>query len=109
MGGATRWGARGVAAAILTSVPVAMAGLAPTLGPAHDGGPVRVQLSSAGVALPTSTSRRPDTPRPQAVAAPVTIAGGLTLRTRSERHRRIAVSSSKGSRIWTASALSSHD
>jgi membrane-bound lytic murein transglycosylase B len=73
----------------------------------------------APVAARTSSSRLPTTPhasgvlaeglRPQAVAEQTTIGDGLALTTRADRHRRIAVSSSKGSRVWTASALAAHD
>ena len=46
---------------------------------------------------------------PQTAEQPTTIAAGLALRTAADRKRRISVSSAKGSRTWTASALAEHD
>ena len=46
---------------------------------------------------------------PVRVAPRTTIAGSLSSTTKQERHRKIKVSSAKGSHTWTASALAEHD
>ncbi|NUR06556.1 MAG: hypothetical protein HOQ45_06050, partial [Nocardioidaceae bacterium] len=53
--------------------------------------------------------RLPADERPQRVEHQTTIQGGLSLATRADRHRRIAVSSSKGGPVFTASSLAEHD
>jgi membrane-bound lytic murein transglycosylase B len=126
-----RWraGTRFSAALIVTAVPVATAGVAPTLTPT-------AQTTSVASAFPSSdpsahnalvprathphrpatslqrhlVSRLPaDQDRPQVVAPQVTISGDLQLRTKKERNRKIAVSSSKGGPVFTASSLAEHD
>ena len=126
-----RWraGTRFSAALIVTAVPVATAGVAPTLTPT-------AQTTAVATAFPSSDpsahnalvpaadhARKPasslqrhlvnrlpaEQDRPQAVAPQVTISGGLQLSTKKERNRKIAVSSSKGGPVFTASSLAEHD
>ena len=47
--------------------------------------------------------------RPQVVAPRTTIYGTLALTSKAQRHRKISVSSAKGSHTWTASSLAEHD
>ncbi len=47
--------------------------------------------------------------RPQVVAPRTTIYGALALTSKAQRHRKISVSSAKGSHTWTASSLAEHD
>jgi membrane-bound lytic murein transglycosylase B len=101
----TRWGRRLFAAALITAVPISMGSLAPVLMKTSS----PADLRSADTSAVLSSSSGVDGPAPQAVAARTTISGGLALTTKAERQREIAVSSSKGSRVWTASALSDHD
>jgi hypothetical protein len=100
----TRWGRRLFAAALITAVPISMGSLAPVLMKTSS----PADLRSADTSALLSSSSGVDGPARQAVAARTTISGGLALTTKAERQRKIAVSSSKGSRVWTASALSDH-
>ncbi|MEO5709740.1 MAG: hypothetical protein ABIQ59_07950 [Nocardioidaceae bacterium] len=98
-----RLGARVSAALVVLAVPVSMAGLSPLI--INTSGTVAVPQTSAAPA--PALGRQGE--RPPAVAEQTTIAGGLQLRTKRERNRKIAVSSSKGSHVWTASSLAEHD
>ena len=126
-----RWraGTRFSAALMVTALPVATAGIAPTLAPTAATTSVATAFPSdapsAHNALvprtvhaykpPSSLQRHlvtrlpAEQDRPQAVAPQVTIAGGLQLRTKKERNRKIAVASSKGGPVFTASSLAEHD
>jgi membrane-bound lytic murein transglycosylase B len=113
-----RLGARLSAALVVVAVPVSMAGLSPTIVPTSNTVVPRdvasahvttAPLSPSVTTMPRHYVRTLPAQRPQVVAEQSTIAGGLALETKKERNRKIAVSSSKGSRVWTASALAEHD
>ena len=114
-----RLGARVSAALVVVAVPVSMAGLSPMIVPTSKTVVPHAVLSANLVDVPPAPSTRtvqqpylrslPVSQRPSAVAGQTTIAGGIALGTKKERNRKIAVSSSKGSRVWTASALAEHD
>src|SRR3954447_21937469 len=86
----TRRGTRLLTAALITAVPVSMGSLAP-------------------IVMNTVSASNPVVPVAPAIAPRTTIAGDLALTTKADRERQIAVSSSKGSRVWTSSALADHD
>src|SRR3954469_8281114 len=86
----TRRGTRLLTAALITAVPVSMGSLAP-------------------IVMNTVSASNPVVPVAPAIAPRTTIAGDLALTTKVDGERPIAVSSSKGSRVWTASALADHD
>src|SRR3954447_26917212 len=86
----TRRGTRLLTAALITAVPVSMGSLAPI---------VMNTVSASNQVVPVAP----------AIAPRTTIAGDLALTTKADRERQIAVSSSKGSRVWTSSALADHD
>ena len=102
------------AALVVVAVPLSMAGLSPLIVPTSS---TVVPPAVAASVLPDGPPADSSPPavlgrhgaRPVAVTEQTTIAGGLKLRTKKERNRKIAVSSSKGSRVWTASALAEHD
>ena len=115
-----RWlGARMSTALVVFAVPVSMAGLSPAVVPTSKTVVPRAvasaQVSTAPIAPSVTTMQRhyvrtlPPAQRPQVVAEQTTIVGGLSLRTKKDRNRKIAVSSSKGSHVWTASSLAEHD
>ena len=114
-----RLGARFSAALVVVAVPVSMTGLTPAIVPTSQAVAPRAvasaHVSTAPIAPSVTTIQRhyvrtlPVSQRPQVVAEQTTITGGLALRTKAERHRKIAVSSSKGSHVWTASSLAEHD
>ena len=91
------------AALVVLAVPVSMAGLSPLV------------LRTSGTVVDSQSLTEPPavlghrSGRAVAVAEQTTIAGGLQLKTKKERNRKIAVSSSKGSHVWTASSLAEHD
>jgi membrane-bound lytic murein transglycosylase B len=107
------------AALVVFAVPVSMAGLSPAIVPTSKTVVPRAvasaQVSIAPIAPSVTTLQRhyvrtlPPAQRPQVVAEQTTIVGGLSLRTKKDRNRKIAVSSSKGSHVWTASSLAEHD
>ncbi|WP_302053527.1 hypothetical protein [Nocardioides panacis] len=104
---------------MVVAVPVSMTGLSPAIVPTSQPVAPRAvasaHVSTAPIAPSVTTLQRhyvrtlPVSQRPQVVAEQTTITGGLALRTKAERHRKIAVSSSKGSHVWTASSLAEHD
>ena len=109
-----RLGARMSAALVVVAVPVSMAGLSPAIVPTSKTVVPRAvasaQASIAPIAPSGSTLQRHyvrtlPAQRPQVVAEQTTLVGGRSLKTRKDRNRKIAVSSSKGSRVWTASSL----
>ena len=114
-----RLGARMSAALVVVAVPASMVGLTPAMQPVAKTMPAVVrasaQVSLAPIAPSVTSLQRhylshvPPGLRPQVVAEQVTIAAGLSLRTKADRNRKISVTSSKGSRVWTASALAEHD
>jgi membrane-bound lytic murein transglycosylase B len=113
-----RLGARMSAALVVVAVPVSMAGLSPAIVPTSKTVvPRAVASAQASIApiAPTGTTlqrhyvRTLPAQRPQVVAEQTTLVGGLSLKTKKDRNRKIAVSSSKGSRVWTASSLAEHD
>ena len=115
-----RLGARFSAALVAVAVPVSMTGLTPSIVPtaAHTAVPqaaASAHVSTAPIAPSVTSLQRhylshlPASLRPQVVAEQTTIAAGLSLRTKAERNRKIAVTSAKGSRVWTASSLAEHD
>ncbi len=114
-----RLGARMSAALVVVAVPVSMAGLSPAIVPTSKTVVPRAvasaQVSIAPIAPSVTTLQRhyvrtlPPAQRPQVVAEQTTIVGGLSLKTKKDRNRKIAVSSSKGSHVWTASSLAEHD
>ncbi len=89
----TRTGARLSAVVVAAAVPATLA-LVP-----------HVPLLGADAA------RHPDAVRlmAQPVADRTTIVGPLDVTSAAARHRRIAISSAKGERVWTASSLGGHD
>src|SRR5262245_278458 len=104
-----RWrlGARFATALVITAVPVVTAGFGPALTTAaHEtrtGGGLPSDAPSAQVDVASLTlsvtamqaayvRRLPPDERPQRVEHQTTIQGGLSLATRADRHRRIAVS-----------------
>jgi membrane-bound lytic murein transglycosylase B len=107
------------AALVVVAVPVSMAGLSPAIVPTSrtvvPQAVASAQVSIAPIAPSVTTLQRhyartlPPAQRPQVVAEQTTIVGGLSLKTKKDRNRKIAVSSSKGSHVWTASALAEHD
>ena len=107
------------AALVVVAVPVSMAGLSPAIVPTSKTvvpqAVASAQVSIAPIAPSVTTLQRhyvrtlPPAQRPQVVAEQTTIVGGLSLKTKKDRNRKIAVSSSKGSHVWTASALAEHD
>src|SRR3954469_6969673 len=114
-----RVGARMSAALVVVAVPVSMAGLSPAIVPTAEtvvpSAVASAQISTAPLEPSLTDLHRdyartlPPPSRPQVVAEQTTIVHGLALRTKKERNRKIAVSSSKGSHVWTASALAEHD
>jgi membrane-bound lytic murein transglycosylase B len=86
----TLGGTRLFTAALITAVPLSMGSLAPI---------VMHSVNTSDQVVPVA----------QTIAPRTTIAGDLALTTKAERERKIAVSSAKGSRVWTASALADHD
>jgi membrane-bound lytic murein transglycosylase B len=110
--------ARGSAAVLVVAVPVAMVGLSPSItsaGPS-DVPVLRTVAYSTQPVVPEITAMQrhhvgslPTSLLPQAVAEQTTISAGLSLKTKADRNRKVAVSSAKGSRVWTASALAEHD
>jgi membrane-bound lytic murein transglycosylase B len=115
-----RLGARFSAALVVVAVPVSMTGLTPSIVPvAHTAavprGAASAHVSTAPIAPSVTRLQRhylshlPVGMRPQVVAEQTTIAAGLSLSTKAERNRRIALTSAKGSHVWTASALAEHD
>ena len=114
-----RLGARFSAALVVVAVPVSMTGLSPAIVPTSQPVAPRAvasaHVSTAPIAPSVTTLQRhyvrtlPVSQRPQVVAEQTTITGGLALRTKAERNRKIAVSSVKGSHVWTASSLAEHD
>ncbi len=115
-----RLGARFSAALVAVAVPVSMTGLAPSIVPVAHTAAVPLRAASAHVSTapiaPSVTrlqrhylSHLPVGMRPQVVAEQTTIVAALSLSTKAERNRKIAVTSSKGSHVWTASALAEHD
>ena len=108
--------ARVSAAVTVVAVPVALVGLSPAMTSWSDAPVVRTASYTSQPVAPEITAMQrhhvgtlPTSMRPQAVAEQTTIAAGLSLDTKADRNRKIAVSSSKGSRVWTASALAEHD
>ena len=107
------------AALAAVAVPVSMTGLSPAIVPtAKTVVPQAIataQVSTAPFAPSVTTLQRhyarslPPAQRPRVVAEQTTIVGGLSLKSKKDRNRKIAVSSSKGSHVWTASALAEHD
>ena len=107
------------AALVVVAVPVSMAGLSPAIVPTSKTVVPRAvasaQVSIAPIAPSVTTLQRhyvrtlPPAQRPQVIAEQTTIVGGLSLKTKKDRNRKIAVSSSKGSHVWTASSLAEHD
>ena len=106
------------AALVVVAVPVSMAGLSPAIVPTSKTVVPRAvasaQVSVAPIAPSVTTLQRHyvrtlPAQRPQVVAEQTTLVGGLSLKTKKDRNRKIAVSSSKGSRVWTASSLAEHD
>jgi hypothetical protein len=83
-------GTRLFTAALITAVPLSMGSLAPI---------VMHSVNTSDQVVPVA----------QTIAPRTTIASDLALTTKAERERKIAVSSAKGSRVWTASALADHD
>jgi membrane-bound lytic murein transglycosylase B len=113
-----RLGARMSAALVVVAVPVSMAGLSPAIVPTSKTVVPRAVASAQASIAPIAPSgttlqrhyvRTLPAQRPQVVAEQTTLVGGLSLKTRKDRNRKIAVSSSKGSRVWTASSLAEHD
>src|SRR6476661_1199112 len=114
-----RLGARTSAALVVVAVPSSMAGLSPAIVPTSKTVVPRAvastQVSTAPIAPSVTTMQRhyvrtlPPAQRPQVVAEQSTIVGGLSLKTKKDRNRKIAVTSSKGSHVWTASSLAEHD
>ena len=125
-----RLGARTSAAAVVLAVPISMGAVTP-VSTALTSVSSSTSVSSAASSASSATVSpgaviEPVTPsvdswqrhylshvspglRPQLIEQQTTIAGGLALRTRAERHRKISVASAKGSHTWTASALAEHD
>jgi membrane-bound lytic murein transglycosylase B len=128
-----RLGARTSAAAVALAVPISMGAVTP-VSTAMTSVSSSTSTSSAASSASSASSAtvspgaviEPVTPsvdswqrhylshvspglRPQLIEQQTTIAGGLALRTRAERHRKISVTSAKGSHTWTASALAEHD
>ena len=107
-----------MAALVVTAVPVAMGSFSTLTVPTSHTPAPRVSASALVSTAPIEQtasalqrhylSRPAPGAAPQAVAPQVTIAAGLALGTKAERNRKIAVSSSKGSRVWTASDLAEH-
>jgi membrane-bound lytic murein transglycosylase B len=119
-----RWGTRFATALVITAVPVASGGLGPALTPtaqsipAPQGLPANapsptVDLTALAPSVTTMqrhyVSRLPVDQRPQVIAPQTTIEAGLSLRTAADRNRKIAVSSTKGGPVFTASSLAEHD
>jgi len=121
-----RWGARLAAAAVAVVVPLSLWTSAPALGAQPAPQPSAPQpsarwsvaMSTAGATVSLAAyapgvmalqrDALADVP-PMVVAPRTTIRGTLSLRTRAERHRKIEVTSAKGTRTWTASSLAEHD
>jgi membrane-bound lytic murein transglycosylase B len=106
------------AALVVVAVPVSMAGLSPAIVPTSKTVVPRAvasaQVSIAPIAPSVTTLQRHyvrtlPAERSQVVAEQTTLVGGLSLKSKKDRNRKIAVSSSKGSRVWTASSLAEHD
>jgi Transglycosylase SLT domain len=87
-----------VATTLATALPLSLGSLSVALASSSDA------ESNGPTASAESASRPPYRLEPR-----TTIAGTLRLTTKKERHRKIKVSSSKGSRTWTASSLAEHD
>ena len=118
-----RWrlGARFFAAMVAAAIPISLGSFSPGVVPIsqttsvdqHSAASVDAvaSRSASRVTTPARLSRRQVVPAlpPRVVAPQTTIAAGLALRTRAQRHRKISLSSSKGSHVWTASALAEHD
>ena len=101
-----RLGARLWTAALVTAIPVSLTGFT-QIAPSASTTPVsdaRAIPSDAvrSATLAASVQRQDIEPR-------TTIAGTLALGTEAERNRKIKITSTKGDRVWTASALSEHD
>lgn len=88
---------RVMAAVLVAAVPLSMASFARALDGSDDGDPGDHRAAVAAGVLPFDVE--PET----------TIAGSLSLLTAADRNRKISLSSSKGSRTWTASELAEHD
>src|SRR4051812_21418827 len=87
-----------VATTLATALPLSLGSLSVALASSSD-------AESNGSTASTESAPRP----PYRVEPRTTIAGTLQLTTKKERHRKIKVSSSKGSHTWTASSLAEHD
>ena len=103
---------------MVVAVPVSMTGLSPSIVPTSTTALSQVVPWVRGNPAPRVPPRTREEPRlvvgrldvhRQLMTEQTTIAGGLALRTEKERNRRITLSSAKGSRVWTASALAEHD
>jgi membrane-bound lytic murein transglycosylase B len=95
MGMRSRVGARFSAVVVVAAVPATLALTSHV-----------VPLSGSGSSADSEGTLRVAA---QAVAPRTTIAGSLELRTAAQRHRKIAIESAKGERVWTASSLAEHD
>jgi hypothetical protein len=102
----SRLGARLWTAALVTAIPAGLGGFAQLAPSARmTSGPDALVMSSEEVltaSLAAGLHRQDIEPQ-------TTIAGTLALGTRAERNREIKLSSTKGEKVWTASALSEHD
>ena len=126
----SRLGARLVAATVVTVVPIAFGTMSPVTGASAQTiittssgyGSTPAQAVSVSTAEATAAAtvslarlapslsaiqrnRVAPSLRPQAVAPRTTINGALDLTSKAQRHRKISVSSAKGSHTWTASSL----
>ncbi len=97
-----RIGSRLVAATLATALPLSLGSLSVVLASSS-------VASGPAASLVADESAESTSRPPYRVAPRTTIAGTLQLRTKRERHRKIKVTSSKGSHTWTASSLAEHD
>ncbi len=106
-----RVGVRLSAAVVVVALPVSMAGLSPqVVSSAHETRPGTVLSAPFDLAAIQSdyvTVLRLDPP--QDVEPQTVIRGGLALGTARERNRKIAVESTRGGKVFTASSLLDND
>jgi membrane-bound lytic murein transglycosylase B len=91
-----------LATTLATALPLSLGSLTVVLASTSD-------ASSPTSATAATTSADTEARPPYKVAPRTTIAGTLKLATKKERHRKIKVTSAKGSHTWTASSLAEHD
>ncbi len=118
-------GVRLSAAVVAAAVPLSLGGFSTTMTAsarehaaterAGDTAALAADVSLAPISPSVTSMQRAyllqvsDSLRPQRVAPQTTLVARLSLATAKDRNRRIAVSSTKGGAVWTASSLAEHD